>query len=87
MAYLGQLAKSGDHWAVAVIEESPCQVVVGFFRPDPRDFTHTGALYEQELESIGGELPIDGDLDESQIEAVTKATPVTHTWANKHRAK
>jgi len=41
-------------WGVGIIESGEFQVVVGFFKPDSRDFTHTGSLVESELRVVGG---------------------------------
>lgn len=46
---LEQLKKSQDHYAVAIREQGQFQVVIGLYRPDPRDWTHTGELTEDEL--------------------------------------
>jgi len=45
---------SGDVYAYGVREQGPSQVVVAIYRPDPRDFTHTGALTESELRKVAG---------------------------------
>ena len=48
------LAKSKDNYAVAIREAGQLQVVIGLYRPDLRDFTHTGALNESELRKVAG---------------------------------
>ena len=47
---------SGDVFAYGIREQGPFQVVVAVYRPDPRDFTHTGALTESELRKVAGKL-------------------------------
>ena len=46
--------KSGDVFAYGVVEQGQFQVVVAVYRPDPRDFTHTGKLTERELRQVAG---------------------------------
>lgn len=41
-----------DHYALAVIEQGPMQVVIGVFQPDKRDFTKSGKLTESELRKV-----------------------------------
>jgi len=48
------LNKSRDHYAVAIREAGQFQIVIGVYRPDYRDFTHTGALTESELRKVAG---------------------------------
>jgi len=48
-----QFVKAHDHYALAVLEQGPFQVVVGIYRPDRRDFTHSGKLTEKELRQVG----------------------------------
>jgi len=48
------LAKSRDHYAIAIREQGQFQVVIGVYRPDRRDFTHTGKLTERELRQVAG---------------------------------
>lgn len=40
---------SGDAYAYGIIEQGQAQVVIGVYRPDSRDWTHTGDLTEEEL--------------------------------------
>ena len=44
---------SGDTYGYGVREQGPFQIVVAVYRPDPRDFTHTGNLTESELRKVG----------------------------------
>jgi len=49
---LESFAKSGDPYAVAIIEEGEMQIVVGIFVPDRRDFTRSGKLTQQDLDQL-----------------------------------
>lgn len=56
---LGQFAKrlesfrqSGDNYGFGIFEAGEFQVYVRVYRPDSRDFTHSGALREDELARI-----------------------------------
>lgn len=53
IARLGDFKKSGEAFAFAIIEQGECQVYLGIYKPDPRDFTHTGALTPDELARLG----------------------------------
>ena len=39
---------------MAIIEEGEFQIVIGLFKPDSRDFTHSGAMTEGEMRIVGG---------------------------------
>lgn len=49
---LRKYAKARDNYAVGIIEAGECQVYIALYRPDPRDFTHTGHLTEKELRRV-----------------------------------
>lgn len=51
---LRSFAKSRDHYAVGIIEAGEFQVVIALYRPDPRDFTHTGSLTNADLRRVRG---------------------------------
>lgn len=43
---------SGDNFGFGIIEEGEFQVYIQVYRPDRRDFTHTGALTNEELNRV-----------------------------------
>ena len=53
-AWIKDLQRSDTNWAMAIIEDGEFQVVIGLFKPDSRDFTHTGCLTEGEMRIVGG---------------------------------
>lgn len=52
--WIKRMQKSDTNYAMAIIKEGEFQVVIGLFKPDSRDFTHTGELTEGEMRIIGG---------------------------------
>ena len=52
--WIKQLQRSDDNYAMAIIEEGEFQVVIGLFKPDSRDFTHSGELTEGEMRIVVG---------------------------------
>ena len=44
---------SGDHYGFGIIEEGEFQVYIQVYRPDHRDFTHSGELTNDELNRVG----------------------------------
>lgn len=50
---LRQYKLSGENWGFGIVEAGEFQVFVGVFKPDPRDFTHSGKLTGTELEALG----------------------------------
>lgn len=44
---------SGDNYGFGVSEAGEFQVYIRVYRPDRRDFTHTGALTDEELNRLG----------------------------------
>ena len=52
--WIKDLQKADDNFAMAIIEEGEFQVVIGLFKPDSRDFTHSGELTEGEMRIVGG---------------------------------
>lgn len=53
-AWIKDCQKSDENYAMAIIEEGEFQVVIGLFKPDSRDFTHSGELTEGEMRIVGG---------------------------------
>lgn len=54
MLVLEDYARSGEPYGLGVIEQGQFQVYIALYRPDPRDWTHTGELTEDELRIGGG---------------------------------
>jgi len=54
-AWIKDCQKSDDNFAMAIIEEGEFQVVIGLFKPDSRDFTHSGCMTEGEMKIVGGD--------------------------------
>ena len=54
MQWIKDCQKSDTNYAMAIIEEGEFQVVIGLFKPDSRDFTHSGELTEGEMRIVGG---------------------------------
>lgn len=51
-ARLESLKKSGDNYGLAIIEAGQFQVVIQEYLPDSRDFTHSGALTQDDLRKV-----------------------------------
>jgi hypothetical protein len=49
---LKQYKLSGDPFGFGIIEAGQFQVVVGVYKIDPRDFTHTGLLTSDDLNKV-----------------------------------
>lgn len=54
IAWIKDCQKSDTNFAMAIIEEGEFQVVIGLFKPDNRDFTHSGNLTEGEMRIVRG---------------------------------
>lgn len=50
---LDSFLASGDNFGFGIIEEGEFQIYIAVYRPDHRDFTHTGSLTNDELNRIG----------------------------------
>ena len=46
---LETLKKSGENYGLAIVEAGQFQVVIQEYKPDSRDFTHTGKLTESDF--------------------------------------
>jgi hypothetical protein len=53
--WIKECKKSSTNFAMAIIEEGEFQVVIGLFKPDSRDFTHSGNLTDGEMKIVGGD--------------------------------
>lgn len=49
---LEQYKKSGDNIGFGIVESGEFQIVLGLYRPDSRDFTHTGNMTNDELNRL-----------------------------------
>lgn len=49
---LRKYAKARDGYAVGIVEAGEFQVSVALYRPDPRDFTHSGKLTNSDLRRV-----------------------------------
>lgn len=49
---LAAFKKSGDNYGFAIIEAGQFQVYIAVYRPDSRDFTHSGALTRAEFSHL-----------------------------------
>lgn len=54
LKWIKNLQKADENYAMAIIEEGEFQVVIGLFKPDSRDFTHSGEMTENEMRIVGG---------------------------------
>jgi hypothetical protein len=50
---LNAFALSGDNYGFGIVEEGEFQLYIRVYRPDSRDFTHSGNLTEKELRILG----------------------------------